>query len=364
MDAIMFRRFAVLTALFLVLTSPVWGPQVLKDTGNSVAAVIQAMVTISGNSATPLASFAPVEVRENSTDYKFINPLLYVGTDRRLFTAEFNDLNNQLSSYAQTALSKRRIVSMSVYYRDLNSGHWTGYNEDKPYEPSSLLKVIVMIAYFRKAYEYAALSSSTVDDYLSQQLYYPGEDTSGQNYPPQNQMATGTYSIGDLITDMIQNSDNTALNVLMSNNPSSFSDVYSDFRLPPIPQNSIDYMTARSYSIIFRTLYNSTYLPWYVSERALSLLASTTFNRGLVAGVPPNVPVLHKFGEHTNTGTDHTTVMWRELHDCGIIYYPNRPYLLCVMTSGQDFSQLEKIITDVSAMAYRYTASLPAILKN
>jgi hypothetical protein len=42
-----------------------------------------------------------------------------------------------------------------------------------------------------------------------------------------------------------------------------------------------------------------------------------------------------------------------QLHDCGIIYYPGNPYLLCVMTRGTDWSALEKTIQTISAMTYK-----------
>ena len=41
-----------------------------------------------------------------------------------------------------------------------------------------------------------------------------------------------------------------------------------------------------------------------------------------------------------------------ELHDCGIVYYPEHPYFLCVMTRGGDRPKLAAAIADVSKVAY------------
>ena len=47
-----------------------------------------------------------------------------------------------------------------------------------------------------------------------------------------------------------------------------------------------------------------------------------------------------------------------ELHDCGIIYYPNHPYFLCVMTKGADFPVLAGVIREVSQTAWEEVARL------
>lgn len=46
----------------------------------------------------------------------------------------------------------------------------------------------------------------------------------------------------------------------------------------------------------------------------------------------------------------------KELHDCGIIYYPERPYLLCVMTEGNDLNELAGVIQNISKTVYEWTA--------
>lgn len=48
----------------------------------------------------------------------------------------------------------------------------------------------------------------------------------------------------------------------------------------------------------------------------------------------------------------------RELHDCGIIYHPYRPYLLCVMTSGKDFQGLKDTIQAISTLTYQEVNAL------
>jgi len=114
-------------------------------------------------------------------------------------------------------------------------------------------------------------------------------------------------------------------------------------------------MSPEIYSRLFRALYNATYLPDIESEQAFELLSQTDFNGGLVQGISASMTVAHKFGEHTEVENGKT--IDRELHDCGIVYYPNQPYFLCVMTRGQDFPTLEKIIGNISKSVFDYMSS-------
>jgi beta-lactamase class A len=103
-----------------------------------------------------------------------------------------------------------------------------------------------------------------------------------------------------------------------------------------------------NYAIFFRVLFNASYLDKEYSEKAMELLAQSDFNDGLVAGLPRGVIVAHKFGERGNLpgSSDY------QLHDCGIVYYPNHPYLLCVMSRGNDIQHLENSIAQVSRFVY------------
>lgn len=141
-------------------------------------------------------------------------------------------------------------------------------------------------------------------------------------------------------------------------------------------------MSARQYATLFRALYNGNYLSWNLSERAMQLLSLTRWNDGLVAGLHEGVSddsdtgasttadalgtntisdpdatdstaVAHKFGEYTSQLTDGTVVS-RELHDCGVVYFPGKPYLLCIMTKGNDFRAQAGVISTISRLTYNY----------
>lgn len=78
----------------------------------------------------------------------------------------------------------------------------------------------------------------------------------------------------------------------------------------------------------------------------LSLLSQSAFPQGLEAGVPQDLPVAHKFGEYDDGKGG------KQLNDCGIIYKPHKPYLLCVMTEGKDLDALAKVISTISNKVY------------
>ena len=306
---------------------------------------------ISEKQSTLKALPLPADVRVDSKEYQFINPLIFERTSKSFYVDEFKDFNTSLDDFVKKTKNNNSVDNISIYFRDLNSGHWTGINENDTYEPASMLKVLVMIGALR-----LAISGS---DILSKKIYYSGPDDSGQNYKPDDNLTAGYYTVQQMIDAMIFSSDNGAAKALLSDSgiDTMFNEAYSLFRLPTIDASSTtDYMSPRSYSAVFRILYNSTYLPWGISEQALQFLSKTSFTKGIVAGVPHEVVVSHKFGEYVERNQDGTLGL-KELHDCGIVYVPSGPYLLCVMTKGDDWGALEKTISDVSAMAYQYVKS-------
>jgi beta-lactamase class A len=117
-------------------------------------------------------------------------------------------------------------------------------------------------------------------------------------------------------------------------------------------------LSVKEYASFFRVLYNASFLTREHSEQALALLAETDFPYGIESGLPPGTVVAHKWGIRTSTVQGEDV---EQLHDCGLVYYPNHPYLLCVMTRGDDTLRQAQLIAEVSRVVYdEVTKSLSA----
>ena len=238
----------------------------------------------------------------------------------------------------------KKAKRVSVYFRNLDSSEWFGIGEDDLYAPGSMLKVSTLIAYLKLAEENPEILLKTAP-------YKILKNDEGQFYKPKKLFYEGNYTIRNLLQQMIIESDNNAMRTLDKLATPKIISIYKDLQLPDPLQESIDFMSPREYSRIFRTLYNGSYISNTYSEQALNLLSNTSFYNGLVSGVG-STTISHKFGEFTET-RDGTTIR-HQLHDCGIIYNKNAPYFLCVMTEGKDFKDLEKVISDISKDVFEF----------
>ena len=143
---------------------------------------------------------------------------------------------------------------------------------------------------------------------------------------------------------MIKHSDNNATLVLWSLlSWDNYSEVYKKLNI----DFSWDNVEVIDYSYLFEVLYFAMFLDKEHSEYALSVLAQTDFNNWLKKYIPQNVKVAHKFGEYD---VDNKT---KQLHDCWIFYYPETPYVLCIMTRWYDYKKLENVIWSLSKIIFQ-----------
>jgi beta-lactamase class A len=286
----------------------------------------------------------PVTVREvRAGGYKFISPLLECELMGSLGgSSELRSLQNSLGTFVDEKSRQGAATQISIYYRDLNNGPSIGINADADFSPASLLKVPVMMAYFKKAETDPTLLSKKIP-------FTPGQVLPEDIVSQETAMVPGkSYSVEEYIERMIIYSDNQALVTLEQNIPNELIDkITIDLGIATADANTPeDYMSVKSYASLFRILFNASYLNKDDSESALSILSKVTYTKGLVAGVPPYIAVAHKFGERELIGGI------KQLHDCGIVYYPGHPYLLCVMTRGNDLDTLAGIIRSISQTVF------------
>lgn len=282
-------------------------------------------------------------IRAADEKYKLINPLISYHLPESVIFENFGILENKFNAVIQRFTQKNNLGKVSVYFRDLNSARLVSINSNAVYEPASLLKVPVMIAYFKK---------SEGDPYLlNKKLLYRASGQLAVPHEEKSVLKDGDYySVEFLIKEMIMSSDNGALDLLVANIDTKFLyEVFADLGIS-FPSAGDYTISARNYSLFFRTLYNATYLDKEMSQRALELLSGAEFVEGLVAGIPEDLQVAHKFG--IKGVYEGASLVGAELHDCGIIYYPAHPYLLCVFSSGKDLVNLKNFIKEISQIGY------------
>lgn len=285
------------------------------------------------------------------TPYQFLQPLIGVTTTKEYGATTLAPLTQAVKSTA-ASMPSGSLTRYAYYFRDLTDAMWTGVNENDQYDPASMLKIVVALAVYKQ--------QEVTPGFLSRQLTYT-QDLANINaqfpFAPKVALQAGqSYSVPFLLKEMLSESDNASKDLLLANLDQAVVDkVYTDLAIPkPNDNNSAGYtISPQDYSRFLRILYYGTYdLTWQNSNAVLTLLNDATFTSGLVAGVPNSVHVAHKYGEHViGTGS---VVNGVELSDCGIVYHPIRPYLICVMTEGKDPLQLANFIAKVSAATYNF----------
>lgn len=277
--------------------------------------------------------------------YEFTNPLLDCENFHPSVSKNHVSLKTQLNDYVNSALQAGLAESISVYYRSLNNGPWIGINEDSFYMPASMLKVPLMIAVYKKAQYESGFMNKKID-------YTRVLDPSfTQNIVDNVKIEVGkSYTVEELVEYMIMHSDNNAKELLLAQIGDEFLiNVMIDLGVNIKNRDlSVDFVSPKEYSAFYRILYNSSYLSRDYSEKALKLLSKTMFSQGIPGKLPKTIKIAHKFGERGFQSTDI-----KQLHDCGIVYFENNPYLICIMTRGNSFDNLVGIISDISEIVYK-----------
>jgi len=230
--------------------------------------------------------------------------------------------------------------SFAIYFEYLPTGTTIGINEDHNFTAESLLKIPVVMAYLHKKERLGIKVDPTVK-------LLPSELNSkfGDLY---KKGAGYQINLSDAVKLAIQKSDNTASLVLadqISNDDFQF--VYDGLDIPEMVEGKTPIITAQEYSSVLKALYFGSVLSNDDSQYILSLMTNTDFHDLLPSGVPKDVPIAHKIG----------LVDGEIYEDCGIVYYPNRPYILC-MVSKSDQKTARQRMHDISKMVYDYVDSL------
>jgi beta-lactamase class A len=248
-----------------------------------------------------------------------------------IINSKYESTKNVISLLFQNAKG-----DFAVYFEELNSGAFFGINETEEFVPLSLLKVPTMIATLKEV-ELGKVP-------INQKVVLNAEDIDEKSGNLWMKGAGYTIPIKDLLTVLIRDSDNTA--VLTLDRRIISDEVFIESRIGmglPAPTEIDAKITPIDYANMLRDLYYSNYLRRPFSELALSIMLNTDFNSQIPAGVPEGVKISHKVGFFIQEGY---------FHDCGIVYLPGNPYIICMMSKNTDIDEANRVMRQTSKIVY------------
>ncbi len=283
--------------------------------------------------------------RDGRLTSPFLEPVGVEGDDPSLLR-----VRAAVAGYIAEVEDGDSTLRVSVYVRDLDGGAWIGIDERERFSPASLTKVAILV--------YTLHQAETAPGLLDTVVEFPGADAmlgddSMGGAPDSLRMKAGeAYSRRELLRRMIEYSDNHASQLLMEGESGErISRMLYNLSAEQSYEDGEYYFDARTVASLLRVLYNSSFLSRPDSEFALELLSRSFMQDGLRRLLPEEVTVASKFGFHasvTSKGPHH------EFHECGIIYRPGSPYVICVMTATDKGSPegLDRIVGEVSRIVW------------
>jgi beta-lactamase class A len=276
-------------------------------------------------------SFAQV----NSSSYPFLS--------KRIFTENQNDilinfipLREALSGYAD-----EQKHEVGIYFEYLPSGNSIGVNDRMEINLASLIKIPVVMGVYKEI-EAGRLKK--------EDLITLNEEDLDAKFGTLWQKGAGTQlTIKDAIELALIESDNTASQALLRQIPiKNIDHVFDSLDVPKDTKDEYHIISPKNYSSILRSLYLASYLSRDTSNEILEILTRTKFNDKIAAGVPQDIKVSHKIGVFRSLENQDETYS-----DCGIIYVPRRPYLLCIMTRSTE-AEAKEYMSHISKIVHGY----------
>lgn len=275
----------------------------------------------------------------------YLNPALTV-FDKRNLIVDFQELREELSKY-----ESNEDYLVSIYFEYVPTGANIAVNKDEKIWPASLIKIPVAMAALKKVED----KKWKIDN----ELVILDQDKDSE-YGDLYKTPSGTsMTIRRFLEESLINSDNTAHFVLLRNlEGEELEDVFVHLGMDDVidglkrsnKDEDIDNrITAKRYSIFFRSLYNSTYFTQEYSKLFLEILSRAP-KEYLSVGLPQDIIFVHKTGIRIDE---------KVMADSGIVYVPGRPYILTVMIAQKkkgdfDQEQIREMFEKISSTVYSY----------
>lgn len=311
----------------------------LNRPASNKLAVVLAVILLASNFAWYAFSLKKAGTESNKAKQY---PLL----SKRIFADNPNDILVNFVPLRQAIKTYllRTKTEHSLFFEYLPTGTSIRSNENTQLAGASLLKLPTIISLY-KAEEMGKVN-------LNREVVIEKEWLDDRFGDLWKKGAGTKITLAEAARLALVDSDDTAIKTIrgvlgdtIPNNETILSQL--DIEFPFTPENEQSQVSARDYSAILRCLYLSCYLSTDRSQAILSQLSQANdFNR-IAKGVPDNVRVAHKIGVFGNEVQS----------DCGIVYVPNRPYIVCIILKAPS-NIADPQMQVISKLIYDYVSDL------
>lgn len=256
-------------------------------------------------------------------------------------SGEYGDLKNQLNSL----MREYPTIKPAIYVWEYENGRYIDINSDIQYPAASIIKLPVLVRLF-KSIEAKQL---TIYDEMTLTNYYKSSGSGDLQYA-----RTGSkYTIDALAKTMIQDSDNTSTNMIMSKlggmddiniglRDWGISKTYVRTWLPDL--NGTNKTTAKDLAKILYNLDNPGFLNINSREYIIDYMSHVKNNKLIAAGLGEGALFVHKTGD-----------IGKMLGDAGIVYAPNGKKYIIVILANRPYNspQGKDFIVKASNLIYK-----------
>lgn len=276
--------------------------------------------------------------------YPLLSPAR-IGRDQSDFLVVFRPLRIQLEEIVKSWEEKGVMVGVQIEY--LNTGTHLSINQNTRILPASLTKVPVAMMVMHRVEE-----GEIAEDLVLELRDEDRDSKWGELY----KAPAGTkLGLMEVVEKSLVESDNTAHKMLYRLvEVDEAEDMSQELNLEDLFDDQ-GRITAREYARLLRSLYNSSYLQAGNSQQILEWMAGDQAVEFAKSGLPEGVKYAHKFGESSAVKT---------YLDAGIVYVPNRPYILVVVINGFEEGielsreqVVKEIFEPISRLTYDYIVS-------
>lgn len=291
-----------------------------------------------------------------TTNYTFLNERLPLpaktGKKAAMSQLKFGSRLTSLETSLKNLNAKYSKIKPAVFVWSIDDNSYASIDSKVIYPAASIIKIPVLLQLY-KSIEAEQLGR---DDKMFLTEYYRSPGSGGMQFA----QAGNSYSIYDLAKVMIQDSDNTATNMLMSK-LGSMNDVNAALKEWGIQHTHVQTwlpdLTGTNYTTaedMARMLYNisddnNSFLNVNSQSDIINIMGKVKNVNLIKAGLPNDVVFLHKTGD---IGT--------MLGDAGIVYMPSGKRYIVVILALRPHNDVngKLYIQEASKMIYNYMTNL------